>query len=152
MENQSESNSNNMTWKEFVEIYAPIKNPFDANTDCDGHVFSFANHAEDPDWPQMLYVQDHFKYAPETIWTVVDDNDGWYGIISGCHYINRMGYIITQVGRSRNAGEIIVTLRDDALEHKGEVECEECGEWYKSELAVNGVCPHCGYSPVHGDG
>jgi len=32
---------------------------------------------------------------PDTIWTIIDNNDGWYGIVAGYHYVNRMSYLVT---------------------------------------------------------
>ena len=31
------------------------------------------------------------------IFTLIDDGDGWYGIVSGLHRINRLGYFVTEI-------------------------------------------------------
>ncbi len=34
--------------------------------------------------------------TPKRIWTIIDDNNGWYGIIAGYRWVNRQGYLITE--------------------------------------------------------
>ena len=34
---------------------------------------------------------------PDTVWTLVDDGTRWGSIIPGMHWVNRMGYFITEV-------------------------------------------------------
>jgi hypothetical protein len=32
-----------------------------------------------------------------TVWTMVDGDDGRLHLVSGCHYVNRIGYLISRV-------------------------------------------------------
>jgi hypothetical protein len=37
------------------------------------------------------------RQAPETIWTLIDGEDGDVYIVSGFHFVNRVGYLISTV-------------------------------------------------------
>lgn len=41
-------------------------------------------------------VKEVLDSNPRRIWTLIDNNDGWTGICAGWHYVNRMGYFITE--------------------------------------------------------
>ncbi len=41
------------------------------------------------------YVQTVVKEEPDRVWTVVDADGKWY-IAQGYHYVNRVGYLITE--------------------------------------------------------
>lgn len=56
------------------------------------------------DTPRMFetYGEDYetvvakHKEAPDCIWTLVDDGSAYGSIIPGLHFVNRMGYFITE--------------------------------------------------------
>lgn len=74
---------------EFYETYKPVKNPFVAHASWDGAMLETYG-------LELAHVQEVMKTAPNTVWTVLDC-DGSLLVSSGFHYVNRMGYIITEV-------------------------------------------------------
>lgn len=84
----------NMTFDEWEEKYKPIKNPFT------GDIF-------------FETIEDEFaivaKSNPLTVWTDMDC-DGYNYIMSGKHFVNRMGYYITEVPYKEGEMDIIIIL------------------------------------------
>lgn len=54
------------------------------------------------------------KQDPRTIWTLVDGDDGPC-IISGIHYVNRIGYFVSSIPAPR-AATICVPLNEEAYD------------------------------------
>ena len=53
---------------------------------------------------------DYVKNVPQgRVWTIIDNNDGWYGIIAGYHWINRLGYLITEEEWSDSNEEYVIS-------------------------------------------
>jgi hypothetical protein len=40
-------------------------------------------------------VKQMCEQNPKCVWTIIDNNDGWYGVVAGWHWINRQKYAIT---------------------------------------------------------
>lgn len=77
-----------ITIDEFEE-YLPIENMFDDNASLDGVMFeTYGNELE--------YVQSVHGLTPNRVWTYVDGDDDNPCIISGFHFVNRIGYLITE--------------------------------------------------------
>ncbi len=74
------------TFDEWVEKYKPIKNQFE-DTSFEGCVFDYS---EDDQW-EFIKNQN-----PANIWTMVDSDD-CFVVISGCHWVNRESYFITEI-------------------------------------------------------
>ena len=81
-----------LTDEDFYKKYTPIKNHLDDNAGWDGCMFEtfgdevqhVCNTSNDPD-------------TAKRVWTVVEGDTGkdlW--IIAGYHYVNRIGYLITE--------------------------------------------------------
>lgn len=68
------------------EKYKPIKNHLDDNASWDGTMFE--TYGE-----ELAFVK---AQAPNTIWTYGEEDDKFY-IQAGWHYVNRLGYFITEV-------------------------------------------------------
>lgn len=78
-----------MTYEDWVEQYKPIKNPT-ADHGYDQTMFETYE-------PDIEMVRKAEKADARTIWTIVEgDNSGLY-ITDGYHYVNRVGYFITEV-------------------------------------------------------
>ena len=76
-----------ITDEEFKNTYKPIKNHLDDNASWDGCMFeTFGD--------ELFFVKNQ---APKTIWTIVENDDGNLMPISGFHFVNRMGYLITEI-------------------------------------------------------
>jgi hypothetical protein len=73
------------TFDEWVEKYKPVKNQFE-ETSFEGCSFDYS---EDDQWE---FVK---KQNPANIWTMVDSDD-CFVVISGCHWVNRENYFITE--------------------------------------------------------
>jgi hypothetical protein len=108
----------------FYETYKPVPNPFNSNASWDGSMLETFGR-------ELAHVQEVFKTAPDTVWTVLDC-DGAHVVGSGFHYVNRVGYIITQV--PVEPGQSVATEADpDELEgnlddEDGDAEEGEGGE------------------------
>lgn len=73
----------------FFEKYTCVENPY-----TEGGSFNncmFETYGEE----YQLVVKQVGLY-PASVWTIIDNNDGWYGIVAGYHWINRQGYLITE--------------------------------------------------------
>lgn len=78
-----------ITEDEFFETYRPIKNSHEPDTSFDGCMFETYG-------VELDFVVDVNDTAPNTVWTVLDI-DGELIITNGAHFVNRFGYLITEV-------------------------------------------------------
>jgi hypothetical protein len=85
-----------ITTGEWEEQFKPITNHLDSNAswqDDDGNGIMFETYGEELD-----FVKTKLKENPNCIWTLVDSDDGEECIIvGGYHFVNRIGYFITEV-------------------------------------------------------
>lgn len=75
-----------MTIDDFEKKYTSIKNHFDDNASFDGCMFETFGE-------QLGYI--YTQISNKKVWTIID-SDGWYGIIAGFHFINRLGFLVTE--------------------------------------------------------
>lgn len=75
----------------FFEKYTCVENPFTKGGSFDNCLFE--TYGEDH---QFILLE--ARINPASVWTVIDNNEGWYGIIAGYHFVNRLGYLITEQG------------------------------------------------------
>lgn len=78
-----------LTDDDFFEKYTTMDNPFTEGGSYDNKWFE--TYGE-----EYGVIQKAAETKPGTVWTVIDNNDGWFGIVAGWHYINRMGYFLTE--------------------------------------------------------
>jgi len=82
-----------MTFDEWFDTYKPIPNPTgDSGFSIDGVCYLFETY--DPDLQRVLEVNEE---NPACVWTLVDGDDGEQYLGEGYHYVNRVGYFITEV-------------------------------------------------------
>jgi hypothetical protein len=74
-------------FEEFVEKYNPIKNPLDDNASYDGLMFETFGAEHD-----FVCAVDNKK-----VWTIIDGESETSWLVAGYHFVNRFGYIITEV-------------------------------------------------------
>ena len=74
------------TEREFYSKYHPIKNPIDNNASMDGYMVETYG-------PELEYIK---SLPNERVFTIIDNNEGWYGLVAGYHWINRMGFIVIE--------------------------------------------------------
>ena len=94
--------SNNITEEVFYKEYKPIKNHYDPNAAFDGHMFE--TYGEELDFIKGI---NHWH-----VWTIIESEGKMY-ICAGFHYVNRVGYMVTQ--KEWNSDEIEVALDEDEL-------------------------------------
>ena len=75
-----------ITYERWLLKYRPIKNPFDSNASFDGCMFE--TYGADL---QFVCAQHPYK-----IWTLVE-RDGKVRICERLHFVNRLGYFVTEV-------------------------------------------------------
>jgi hypothetical protein len=74
-----------LSYEEWADTYRPIQNPHDDNASHEGRMFE--THGID-----YQFIKAHPNHA---VWTLIDEGDLMW-IVSGCHFVNRMGYFITE--------------------------------------------------------
>lgn len=90
---------------DFIARFKPKKNHLDDNASFDGCMYETYG-------TEYEYVNDVLKTAPCNVWTVIDC-DGELVISNGWHFVNRMGYIITEVAFGED--ELIEVIDDDVI-------------------------------------
>lgn len=93
-----------MSFEQWVEAYKPIKNTFNELAPYDGTMFeTFGNELA------------HVRAADEnTVWTLVTGDDDELVVSNGFHYVNRVGYLVTEVPFAEKPGmEFLEIVVDD---------------------------------------
>ena len=73
----------------FYAIAQPINNPFKKGADTDFERMMFDLSPE-----EVAFVR---QYEDRFIYTLIDNNEGWFGVSTGYRYVNRIGYFIASV-------------------------------------------------------
>jgi len=123
-----------MDMDEWCNTYKPIQNHIDTNASFDGAMFETYG-----DEVEFVKAQEQNR-----IWTYGDGDDGEGHIWSGWHFINRIGYFITEVPFPENT-DVQVNLNDYYYF------CENCHEEWEGAAGhlVNDTlgeiykCPAC---------
>jgi hypothetical protein len=77
-----------ITIEQFYKEYLPQTNQFNDNASWDGCMFE--TYGDDYE-----YVKTVYELAPDRVWTIVEDDDGYPVLTNGWHYVNRIGYVVT---------------------------------------------------------
>lgn len=80
---------NNKNEEDFFDKYTCIDNPFTENGEYDNKMYETYDE-------ELVAVLIAAEYSPQTVWTLIDDNDEWFGVVAGYHRVNRIGYFITE--------------------------------------------------------
>ena len=78
-----------ISWETFEETYQPQNNQFDDNASMGNLMFE--TYGEELDFVKKVHSQE-----PNRIWTVIDSGDSGVDVISGYHFVNRLGYIVAK--------------------------------------------------------
>lgn len=97
-----------ISWEDWEEKYKPQKNHLLASAPCNDWMYETIG-AEDE------YIRMILKTEPGRVWTYLD-SDGLMVIGSGYHYVNRLGYFITEIPVEKDT-EITVIDEEEELEH-----------------------------------
>ena len=111
-----------LTWKQFEEQFKPIKNPFRNDPD----EIMFETYGEELDY---VLAQD-----PRNVWTYGDGDYCSY-VSSGYHYVNRIGYYITEVPWDNEDDYALLSIEEEC--HCYNEDGYEDGEMGKAD------CPDC---------
>lgn len=89
-----------ITTEQLFETYKPIKNPVDNTPSWDGCMF------------ETFGVEHEFVMAqdPNHIWSIVE-SDGNIEVTNGYHYVNAIGYLISEVASPDDF--VVVSDEDD---------------------------------------
>jgi hypothetical protein len=76
-----------VSYDDWRDAYRPVRNTIRTDAPFDGLMFETFG-------PELDAVR---AADPACVWTLVssDDDDGLY-LLSGCHFVNRMGYLVTE--------------------------------------------------------
>jgi len=123
-----------MDMDEWCNTYKPIQNHIDTNASFDGAMFETYG-----DEVEFVKAQEQNR-----IWTYGDGDDGESHIWSGWHFINRIGYFITEVPFPENT-DVQVNLNDYYYFCEG---CHEewegnAGHLVNDTLGEIDKCPAC---------
>lgn len=97
-----------MTYEEWLEKFKPMKNPTDPDAPFDGCLI-------DTSKEEMAFVAEQNRLK---VWTLLE-SDGVMHIGEGVHFVNRMGYFVTEVPRLRpdqQFYEVKVSDDDEVIE------------------------------------
>jgi hypothetical protein len=97
-----------MTWSEFVDFFKPETNKFSKDPDQQ----MYETYGE-----ELEHVQ---RFDPHYVWTYLD-TDGGSVTVEGFHYVNRIGYFITEKPWLDGVSYEIDLQVDSEL-------CADCGE------------------------
>ena len=86
-EQSPQQEGKSLTYDDFLEKYSCIDNPFTEDGSFDNSLFETYG----DEYKAVLVAMEN---NPKTIWTVIDC-DGWFGVTAGYHWVNRIGYLIT---------------------------------------------------------
>lgn len=105
-----------MTEDEWVEKFKPKVNHIDQSHGWD---FGSGCCLYETYSPEVDYVHQQAQIHPESVWTLIECDGNSY-IIPGYHYVNRMGYFITENwhrGIDDNTEVECENLNDEEEEH-----------------------------------
>jgi hypothetical protein len=96
----------NMTDTEWETQFKPIKNHLDSNAswqDESGIGIMFETYGEELD-----FVKEKCNENPHCIWTLMDsEEDDDCVIVEGFHFVNRIGYFITENPAEENVNYVV---------------------------------------------
>jgi len=76
-----------LEYEDFIDQFKPIKNTIDKYAGFDGCMFETYS-------PEYDFVKEQ---PTNTIWTLIDGDMETLEIVPGKHFVNRLGYFITEV-------------------------------------------------------
>jgi hypothetical protein len=76
-----------LTFGQFRRRFRPVANHLDPHATFDGCMFETYG----PDWHHVKAL------PPEYVWTVMSDDEGGIYISNGRHFVNRLGYLVSDV-------------------------------------------------------
>lgn len=134
-------NARELTWEEFEREFRPIKNYLAADAPLDGTMFETYG-------DEMEFVKNSSNSHPGTVWTFMDDGKGGTMIGDGLHFVNRLGYVVTEVPAEPGVTYVIDhDTEDDLTARSEEIKADYLASGcQRSDLdeAVNRLVGECG--------
>jgi hypothetical protein len=75
-----------LSYDDWRDVYRPVSNTLRTDAPFDGCMFETFS-------PELDAVA---AADPACVWTIVDGEDGSLWLLSGCHPVNRLGYLVTE--------------------------------------------------------
>jgi hypothetical protein len=129
------SNFIEMTEDEWYKTYKPIKNHIDTNASFDGYMFETYDE-------EVEFVK---SQDPAHIWMYGDGDDGGGYIWNGWHFVNRIGYFITEVPCPADVTiQVLISVPCYFCENCGE-EMDDPDNLIRDAFQDEDLekCPHC---------
>lgn len=129
-----------MTMEEWEATYKPITNHIDKNASFQnesGEGIMFETYGD-----ELAFVK---SQNPLCIWTYGDGDDGGSYIWNGYHFINRLGYFITEVP-APTEDECVIQIKVSSYWFYCEgcsAEIEDDGQLINDKFYDLGFCPEC---------
>lgn len=144
--NHNTSGVRELSWEQFESEFKPLKNTGDSNASLDGCMFETFD-------KDLEYVTNRNKEAPGTVWTFMDDGSDGTFIGDGMHYVNRLGYVVTELPAIEG---IQYVVDRESSQFRNFYICPSCGHEWQDEWSstCNDDCPKCGQrhiSPDHSE-
>jgi len=105
-----------MTWEEFGAEYKPMQNHVSNRDEFNGWLFE--TYGEDE-----KYVREFAQLGNNgaNVWTIIEGEQNQMCIISGWHFVNRFGYVITEVPCPEGRSITVEDEEDKVLEEDSDV-------------------------------
>jgi len=118
-----------MTIDDFEKKYKLVKNHLDENASHDGCMFETFGE-------NLGYV--YTQVPNKRVWTVID-SDGWYGIIAGFHFVNRLGFLVTEEEWEQDDEQYVISDEGPVNEWFFELPVEEQKKLFPDLLPSTGI-------------
>jgi hypothetical protein len=91
----------NMNTCDWEDTFKPIKNHIDSDSPYEGTMFE--TYGE-----ELNFVRTKAKHNPFCVWTLMDsDEDDDTIIVEGFHFVNRLGYFITEIPFDKGTNYVV---------------------------------------------
>ena len=106
-----------LTEDQFDAQFPLIKNHLDANAAHDGHMFETYG-------KELDFVR---AQPPNSIWTIMTDDDGLLCLSSGFDFVNRLGYVISTRPVPHDTDYFVPLEEPRTVAHEYGLACPDCG-------------------------
>lgn len=100
-----------ITEEEFIEQYKPCLNHFHNDPEREWNGWMYETYGEEEE-----HIREVAKVNERFVWTILDADNG-LTIVSGWHYVNRFGYILTELPADEDFIDVIL---EDLTDHDKE--------------------------------
>lgn len=90
-----------MDYELWCEQFKPVTNHIDDNAGYDGCLFETYG-------PEYAFIAELAESQPNRVWTLLDSDGEDLDIVAGWHFVNRLGYFVTEVGFDAASSDLVV--------------------------------------------